>query len=54
MLDRPIGSVRDGLASGLGGASEGMAAYVLTLALSPMGLTLMGAALLFALWKARG
>lgn len=34
--------------------TEDTAAYLLALALSPMGLALIGCAVLVALWKARG
>lgn len=34
--------------------TEDTAAYILSLALSPMGLALMGCVLLVAFWKARG
>ena len=54
MLDQTVGRTAAELGSGLGAGDESTASYLLALALSPMGLTLMAAALVVALWKARG
>ena len=53
MIDQVMGKASEGVGQTLAAGAEGGAAWFLSLALSPMGLTLMAAALVVALWKAR-
>lgn len=54
MLDQVVGRATEGVGQTLAAGAEGGAAWFLSLALSPMGLALMLAALVVALRKARG
>ncbi|HUF56433.1 MAG TPA: hypothetical protein VMM55_07710 [Thermohalobaculum sp.] len=54
MLDQVVGKATGGVGQTLAAGAEGGAQWFLSLALSPMGLSLMVVALAVALWKARG
>lgn len=54
MLDQVVGKATEGVGQTLAAGAEGGAAWFLSLALSPVGLTVMLVALVVALWKARG
>ncbi len=54
MIDEVAKTAAASVGQALGAGAEGAAGWLLTAALSPVGLIVMGAALIVALWKARG
>lgn len=54
MIGDTVGRAQEALGSGLAAGAEGSAAYLMSLVLSPLGLALVGGALLVAFWKGRG